>query len=144
MIQQETAKFIARVDTATDEELVVIKDALRRRQEFLAAQRELINIELSMIQHSFEVVAKKLRKDPTSKIQDWKSRLFISDHALLRYLERAECRDLNKLRKLIISRLPDVILSGTPAIRVGNLTYRISYSDDTKISIATVIKSNRR
>lgn len=52
--------------------------------------------------------------------------LVISDHALVRYLERVEGFDIEQLRRAIADRLQDAHVLGASAVTIERHTYRIA------------------
>lgn len=67
-----------------------------------------------------------------------KSVVHVSDHALLRYLERALDLDVEWYRRNLGRRLDQVMLEGATGLRIDGLQFRIQEG-----VVVTVVKINR-
>lgn len=69
------------------------------------------------------------------------SRVQITDHALLRYLERVEGVDIAGLRDRLADRLAEAVTLGAVAVTIDGMTYRLA---DTVCVTVTPRHSRRR
>lgn len=71
-------------------------------------------------------------------------RIRVSDHAVLRYLERVGGFDVERLRGEIASRLQPVIATGATGVVIDGFSYRIEPDEAGLPVVVTVIPAEGR
>ncbi|QYK42845.1 MAG: hypothetical protein KF887_07015 [Paracoccaceae bacterium] len=69
-----------------------------------------------------------------------KSRIRVSDHAVLRYLERVGGFDVERLRREIGRRVEDAVLAGACGVQIEGVSFRVKDGPDGPV-ITTVIET---
>lgn len=68
-----------------------------------------------------------------------KPRVRVSDHAVLRYLERAGGFDIERLRREIGRRVEDAVAASASGVSVGGVNFRIKEDEHGPV-VTTVIR----
>lgn len=67
-----------------------------------------------------------------------KSRTHVTDHALLRYLERVQGVDIERIRRTIGARVDHAVAQGACGIIIDGFSYRIENN-----TVTTVLRAHR-
>lgn len=68
-----------------------------------------------------------------------KRRIHVTDHALLRFLERVGGFDIDGLRRNMASRLRDAAATGAPAVVIDGHAYCLTHNEDGSTTLTTVL-----
>lgn len=69
-----------------------------------------------------------------------KDRVFVTDHAIVRYIERVEGRNMQALISKIMSVIPENIPAKAEVVKTGKIAYRLA-REGRNITICTIVKS---
>lgn len=144
-----TNSWMERIEKASIDELKKKKEILKERLDVLTAekrvideQRDRLHLDMSFIESNICSINKRLCNEAFLDTGFSKSRLAVTDHAVLRHIERMLGFNIDGIRKDIIYGFPDKIPVDATCVRSGKTIYKVAKGKDSHV-IVTIIRSNK-
>jgi hypothetical protein len=141
-----TASWLEKIEKASTKELNQIRSSLKDRLNVLVAekrvldeQRNRLHLDISFIESNLYAVNKRIANETFIDNGFSKSRLAVTDHAVLRYIERMLKLKVEGIRADIINGFPDQIPVDATCVRTGKTVYKIAKDKDKHV-IVTIIR----
>lgn len=146
-----TANWLAKIESCSEDQLHQMRDSLRDDLHKLALEKRVITeqldrlkMDMSFIETNIASLNLKINdKEITDENFDKHRHLAITDHAVLRYMERLLGITISGIKRDIINGFPDKVPVDSTCIKTGKTVYRTVKEKD-RLVIITIIKKGRR